>query len=296
MTEREDEYEKIETVDCLGLPMLPNMLLEHVKSVSTMTPRVGDIFVVSYPRSGTTWMSYIVWEILHNGEPLPPADDMIHRLAPFLDIVGAEGVEYLESPRVMRIHLPYHLTPVSLKAKYIYVTRNPYDCCVSFYHFAQNLKPIYQFDGSFDDFFENFYRGNVPYGNYFDHFLSWFEHRCDPNVFFVSYEDMKINHETVVCKVADFLETPVKHDENLVRKIVENTEFSNLKSAHKVNISRFLLSGESEKKEMPLNYFRKGELGDWKNFFNKEQKRRLDEMVAQRLNAIDITTLWHGAI
>ncbi|XP_013776256.1 estrogen sulfotransferase-like [Limulus polyphemus] len=294
--ERGNDYEKIVTDDCLGLPMLPNMQLEHVKSISTMKPRAEDIFVVTYPRSGTTWMTYIVWEILHNGEPLPAADDMVHRLAPFLDIVGVEGVEYLEPPRVMRIHLPYHLAPVSLKAKYIYVTRNPYDCCVSLYHFAQNMKSIYKFDGNFDDFFENFYRGNIPYGDYFDHLLSWFEHRRDPNVFFVSYEDMKINHEAVVCEVADFLETPVKHDKKLVDKIVKNTEFSSLKSAHKVNISKLLLREESEKKEISLNYFRKGEVGDWKNFFNQEQKRLLDEMVAQRLNAIDITTLWHGAM
>ena len=79
-------------------------------------------------------------------------------------------------PGVIKVHLPYHLTPRSDKAKYIYVTRNPKDCCVSYFHHMKSI-PGHGFNGTFDEFFEFFINGNIDYGDYFDNLLGWYEHR-----------------------------------------------------------------------------------------------------------------------
>ncbi|KAG8155765.1 hypothetical protein JTE90_006703, partial [Oedothorax gibbosus] len=45
-----------------------------------------------------------------------------------------KGFEKPKKPCPFRTHMPFRLTPWSDKAKYIYVTRNPPDACVSYYH------------------------------------------------------------------------------------------------------------------------------------------------------------------
>ncbi|KAL1471284.1 hypothetical protein MTO96_023739 [Rhipicephalus appendiculatus] len=46
-------------------------------------------------------------------------------------------------------------------------------------------------DTTFDEFFEDFMDGYVPFGHYFEHVLSWYARRNDPNVFFFYYENFK---------------------------------------------------------------------------------------------------------
>lgn len=82
----------------------------------------------------------------------------------------------MQRPGALKIHLPFRLTPWSDKAKYIYVTRNPKDTCVSYYHHMKNI-PGHGFNGTFDQFFELFLSGKIDYGDYFDHVMEWYEHR-----------------------------------------------------------------------------------------------------------------------
>ena len=77
--------------------------------------------------------------------------------------------EGLESPRVMKSHLPISIIPpdVTKTSKILVVMRNPKDACVSFFHHERLLpnhvlKPSY----SFDDYAKMFMQGKVPYGDY----------------------------------------------------------------------------------------------------------------------------------
>ncbi|QQP36612.1 Sulfotransferase 1A1, partial [Caligus rogercresseyi] len=54
------------------------------------------------------------------------------------------------------------------KGKVIYVTRNPKDVCVSFYH-HEKLLNNHQYTGSFEKFAELFLEGKVAYGSYWEH-------------------------------------------------------------------------------------------------------------------------------
>lgn len=84
--------------------------------------------------------------------------------------------EAMPRPGAFKTHLPFRLVPWSDKAKYIYVTRNPKDTCVSAFHHMKNL-PVNGFEGNFDEFFEHFLSGDIDLGDYFDHVLGWYEHR-----------------------------------------------------------------------------------------------------------------------
>lgn len=60
-------------------------------------------------------------------------------------------------------------------------------------------------NGQFDDFFELFMEGKVDFGDYFDTLLSWYEHRDDPNVLFITYEQLKADTKEYILKIAEFM-------------------------------------------------------------------------------------------
>src|SRR5262249_39679579 len=71
--------------------------------------------------------------------------------------------------------------------KYIYVARNGRDVAVSNYHLHRAYFP---YEGTFAEFFDRFMRGDIRYGPWFEHVAGWWAHRNDPNVLFLTYEEL----------------------------------------------------------------------------------------------------------
>ncbi|KAL1471052.1 hypothetical protein MTO96_040142 [Rhipicephalus appendiculatus] len=152
--------------------------------------RPGEVYIVTYPKCGTTWMQHILYHVYRLGQP-PPSVEHFFRSMPFLERHGVEAVTGLPFSRAVKTHMLYDEDRICPEAKYIYVVRNPLDCCVSFYHHYR-LYPIYQFErGTFDEFFELFFAGDVDGGDYFDHLYS--------------YEDLKKDTKSWILALADFL-------------------------------------------------------------------------------------------
>jgi len=111
---------------------------------------------------------------------------------------SVEQVENMPSPRFIKTHLPVPLLPEQLdnvKPKIVYVTRNPKDMCVSYYHYC---KLIHGLHGSFEEFCDLFIQGKTPIGPIWDHILGFWEQKNEPNVLFIKYEDMKKVRSRVV--------------------------------------------------------------------------------------------------
>ena len=84
-----------------------------------------------------------------------------------------ETAENMKSPRVIKSHLPFEMLPPNLldTCKVIFVSRNPKDTCVSFYHHSKNFEESNtmengEFIGTFADFAETFLDGTCAYGSY----------------------------------------------------------------------------------------------------------------------------------
>lgn len=286
-----------------------------VRSALSYQPRPDDVFIVTYPKCGTTWMQFIVFCIYNDGET--PADMVdFYKRTPFLEMFGAEMAEKMPRPGAIKTHLPYRLQPKSPHARYIYVARNPYDCCVSLYHHTK-LFPVYEFeDGTFDEFFEMFLRGQVDFGDYFENLLSWYEHRDDDNVLFLTYEDLKRDPKNGILSVARFLgkeyEDKLLRDPEALEKVLKatsqesmkkfNAEFRKLESA----IRNLQLENGEPREEQAVSdhlksllakpitgdFVRKGVVGDWRNHFSEEQIRRLKDSIAARPKALEVMALW----
>lgn len=288
---------------------------QNVRSGMAYKPMDGDVFIACYPKCGTTWMQHIIYYIFNSDAPLRNVMEMMLKLSPFLELVGAQSVENMTRPGAIKTHLSYDKTPYSEKAKYIVVTRNPYVCCVSYYYHTKNF-PEYEFEnGTFAQFFDMFVEGKVEFGDYFDHLLSWYKHRDDPNVFFVTYEELKRDTTTWILKLADFLgeehgkklrERPILLDEVLRKSSLKTMKdfnknvkcfaeaFETLQDTEMTEGLRLLKETNVEPLSKPMlgEFVRKGVVGDWKNHFTMEQISRMKARIALKTKGSDVMDLW----
>ncbi|XP_068712546.1 sulfotransferase 1B1-like [Montipora foliosa] len=109
----------------------------------------------------------------------------------------------------------------------------------------------------------------MPYGMWNKHVLEWWKHKDDSDVLFLKYEDLKKDLSSNVRLIAKFLEKPVTED--TVNKIAQQCSFEEMAK----NVSTFTLDGPK--------LLRKGEIGDWKNYFTAAVDERFENEVLKEL-------------
>ena len=257
--------------------------MEELKSFEL---RSDDVWVVSYPKSGTTWVQHIV-KLLRNGGK----DDerKIEDAIPYVEMINKDPIfkyyidlSKLPFPRALKSHFSYELMPCGLPhtkpCKYIYVARNPKDTSVSMFHFLQGRKVIPPFV-TCSQFIQGFLSGEAGYGSWFDHVLGWWAHKDDPNVIFIKYEDMKKDLKGSVEKIAKFIEcgsTP-----EVIDSVVEQCGFQSMKKNPQANYS-----WEDPSHTVP--FMRKGVIGDWKNHFSDTDTAQFDATYAEKMKGSDL--------
>lgn len=242
--------------------------------------RPDDIFLVTYPRSGTTWAQMILYQLSSNGNT-----DFTHisRIFPYFErslmfnTITVAELDKLPSPRIFKSHLPYDYIPKGA-GKYIYIARNGQDVAVSYYHFHRTHLG---FKGDFNEFFNLFLKGKVLYRSWFSHINGWLAHKDNPNVLFLWYEDMLKDSEKYIRKIADFCEFQIEPEQ--WPEILKKTTFEFMKKHAKQFdpiTERLLDDGLIEDA-----FFRQGKAGEGKQYLTVEQKILFQENFDKYIDA-----------
>ncbi|CAN8004851.1 unnamed protein product, partial [Ixodes hexagonus] len=262
---------------------------------------------VSFPRSGSHWLQQILQLILRKGESASSYLEFT-RQSPYLENRVPEG---MESPRLLRTHSSMDRIQLNSKAKYLYVARNPWDCCVSCYHFVREI-PACQFqDGSFDDFLDAFLEGQSSFGDYFDHVISGYKRRKEPNVFFITYEELQKDIECSVLRLARFLgedyEQTLKDHRDILQSILEKSSTVFMKNLMRTNpkeMRKALLelpgtlapseesTEENRNDSTVVNILRQGTVGDWRKYFSEDGMKKMRAKIDEKTRESDFMTLW----
>merc|ERR1711962_1044935 len=277
-----------------------------INKIYNMEVREDDIWVVTPPKCGTTWMQELVWLVANNmdfdrASTLP----QVYRF-PFLEMesltywneenrdveIGSleqtvenqpkffansmKHVESLSSPRFIKTHHPISMLPPDLlsKAKVIYVGRNVKDICVSsFYHERPDI--------DFSKWADAFRNGEVMIGNWFEHMREASNITDNANFKSFWYEDMKDDFETIIKEVAAFLGKEI--DEVGVEKLVAFLDINKMRKNPMVN-----KEVEKPPTEEAPSFIRKGIVGDWRTHFTSEQSQDWDRWIESELERTGI--------
>ncbi|KAK4426274.1 Cytosolic sulfotransferase 5 [Sesamum alatum] len=284
--------------------------LEATKKVlETFKPLPGDVILASFPKTGTTWLKAILHSIIHPSprhENHPLTLNHPHQLIRSLETnlyiekwteLGGTGstktpefpaVKDPKKARILATHLPYQILGDILSfsdCKIVYVTRNPKDTLVSLWHFVQKSSSAEKDPWEVEAAVDQFCRGVVPFGPYYDHVLAYWEQSLNRpgNVHFLTYEELKENPKFHVRKLGEFLRCPFDQSEDgeeKIEEIVKMCSFESL-SSQQVNKSNELPG------VFPLPYssfFRKGEVGDHKNYLEDKMIAKIDGITRKKFS------------
>ncbi|EEC03565.1 sulfotransferase, putative, partial [Ixodes scapularis] len=218
--------------------VFPAMVIKSLPKVQTLKARPDDVFVVSFPKTGTTWVQEIVYLISTNLDFRSAAARNLEQRFPFLEYCypGVSSIEKLPNARLIKSHLPHSLLPESVH------TENPKSqvihCCLGITNGmlkAFRLAYTCQTDCAYNCELINWTKlfCAVAYGPIWKHYLEWWEHRNDPNVLVVSYEELHKDVCNVIQRIALFLERPLRDDE--VNAIAEHCRFTSMAANNAVN-------------------------------------------------------------
>ncbi|KAM9229787.1 sulfotransferase 6B1-like [Dugong dugon] len=248
---------------------------ELLNSLDSFDAREDDVFLVSYPKSGTHWISGVI-------ENIPNARITLTSPIEMGDISKLEELKMVSKRRVIPTHLSYDMLPMKIKTKQckiIYIIRNPKDTAVSLYHYYRD-NPNLPSTATWAEFLELFLRGDVVYGSWFDHALSWEEHKKDKNILTLFYEEMKKDLSKGIKEIATFLGVHMSDRE--INNIAWKTSFNEMKNnsaRENYDPNQTVCALTSNRKLV----FRKGAVGDWINYFTSEQKRVFDELFTEKM-------------
>ncbi|XP_067115127.1 sulfotransferase 6B1 [Osmerus mordax] len=238
---------------------------ENLKGLENFEARPDDLLLVAYPKCGFNWMVSVIRKIrtASSGQnEMPSGPPLIEFFPPEVQQLAKER----PSPRFLGTHLHPDNIPSSFiakKTKMLVVFRNPKDTVVSYYHFMNN-NPVLPNTKSWDAFFTDFMKGEVAWGSYFDHALAWEKRMDDPNVMIVTYEQLKENLVDGVRNISRFFGFTLTDEQ--VQTIANESTFNAMKE-----------SSKNSHGQHGNVFFRKGEVGDWKNNFSEAQSKQMDE-------------------
>ncbi|XP_021376707.1 sulfotransferase family cytosolic 1B member 1-like [Mizuhopecten yessoensis] len=237
--------------------------------------RDDDVFIASYPKAGKHW----IYEITNS---------LLTGSMDYLTSYATSGntwetdFEDIKSPRIITSHFLFKHFPTELsskKCRVIYITRNMKDSAVSFYSHMRKLGDSTGYSGTFEGFLPLFTSGQVPYGSWFHHTRQWeavLQEHPNLSILYLEYEDMKRNLLTNIRKIAKFL--GVEENEELFEKIVEKCDFKKMRSS-----GTFGAPWKSLTKDSTSPICRKGQVGDWKNWFTVAQNETFDEIYKKEM-------------
>lgn len=262
---------------------------QNWENIQNFQARPDDILIATYPKAGTTWVSYIL-DLLYFGqtEHERQATIPIYERVPFIDIsvttinddLNSNGVDLVNalptSPRLIKTHYPVQFVPKSFfeqNCKIVYVARNAKDNMVSYYHYDR-MTMITPEPGEWSDYFQRFLDGKMTYGSWYDHVNGWWQKKKTySNIHYMLYEDMSENIDREITKLCNFLGLSV--DPAIRREVTGKAHFDKMKNDKMANYTT--LDSKYMMDFSVSSFIRKGKVGDWKNHFTVAQHEKFDE-------------------
>uniref|UniRef100_A0A023F783 Putative sulfotransferase n=1 Tax=Triatoma infestans TaxID=30076 RepID=A0A023F783_TRIIF len=294
---------------------LPAKYVDHAEKYYTFELKEDDLWVMTFPRSGTTWMQELVWLINNKLDYETSLKIPLAERVPFFEFNFIMSDKFIEdvielndndpevvkelknwddpgyvygqtmkSPRYLKTHFPPSLMPPNLidTCKVIYVARNPFDVAVSFYHHNRLFK-LHDFQGDFEKYWELFEKDLIIYAPYWEHIKEGWEKRHHPNFLFLFYEDLIRDLPANIRKICTFLNKQMTEDE--IKRLADHLHIDNFHKNKQYTLEfgmKGMINPEAQ------GFIRRGKVGGNVEFNNDKIKLRAEKWFKENLAKTDI--------
>jgi len=216
-----------------------------------------DVFIVSYPRSGNTWMRFLVGGLAFQKDI---NFDNMEQYVPDIHRCTHSHLESLDRPRYLKSHEPYD----ARYPKVIYLIRDPRDVAVSYYKWLLKFNKTTQ---TLDSFIVGFINNETRYGGWGNHVSSWYQNaeRVKKKALFIRYEDLLEDTVGQLLKTASFLELDCSQD--CIADVVANNAFTRMQKKEEAAQDNDLFRGTRAN----IKFIRKGTAGEWREHLSTNQ-------------------------
>ena len=206
--------------------------------------RSTDVFIVSYPKSGNTWVRFMLANAMENEleVTMRNINDYVPGIYNFREQINASfGIRYIKT------HDPFF----DCYPKMVYIYRDYRDVLISFYYYLRRRD---DYKGDLDQFVK-FYQDKLPFGTWQEHVQKALEFKeKHPNrMLLVRYEDLIEEPNAQLEKILLF--TGIKSKKPL-KEIIASTSFEQLRLNEEVHGNVF--------GDQVAPFFRKGEREQWR--------------------------------
>lgn len=225
--------------------------------------RDDDIYIITYPKSGTTMTQMILYQLTTQGE----IDfNHIYDVSPWIRNASFKNQppQNLPSPRIIKSHDLYKDFTKGTKGRFIYVYRNGMDTAISLYHQQKNYNNE---NLKFDDFIKNFFKSKA----WFKHTQTWFKNKKKFPILYIRYEDLVKDKKSEIEKIISFCN--IQTGKAAIDRAIKYSDFHFMKK----NEHLFGDQPGNPKKTVYDQFIRKGKIGEGKKSFTKEQKEIFDK-------------------
>jgi hypothetical protein len=228
-----------------------------------------DTFIVSYQKSGNTWLRFLIANLTSSGSPVTflQMEDRVPM------IYDCSNWVLLQKPRPRVIASHECFDP--RYGRVIYIVRDPRDVVVSSYYHHLKLGDIH--DGyPIEQFVARWLRetqyDSPRFGSWREHILSWNETRGkDAGFLLVRYEDMKGNPQKELARISSFLDLSVPPER--LAKAIEASSPERMRQLEKLQHELWLRT-KGLRADVP--FVRKAEIGGWKSALSEASVRVIE--------------------
>jgi len=241
-----------------------------------LTVKNSDTFVASYPRSGNTWMRFLIGTLVFSQKI---TWKNVEHFVPAMYAHSDKELLGAPSPRFIKTHHPFN----SKFPRAIYLIRDVRDVVISYYNWHLKMKE--GFNENFDCFFYKFLNGELGdnYGSWGENVKSWLSNKekLRKGCLVLKYEDLNEDTEGELRKVLRFLD--IDRSNKQIREAIEWCSFENMKrleEKQKHEVERFKNSKQEK------NFVRKGVSGQWQEELNDSHIRAVNEKFGSLLTRL----------
>lgn len=190
----------------------------------------NEYFLISYPKSGNTWLRVILSNLLKKNKNLRIGLHNVHQYVPDSHIKTQrtsiiEKKSEFNNLKIKIVKSHDRFKPFFKKKKVIYITRNLLDVTPSYFFYLKARKTT---QPKIDEVISG--KANNSFGSWFNHNKFWLKSKKH-NILIIRYERLKSDPEQEIKSICDFIGLESNSQE--INNAIKNSDLNSMKDLEK---------------------------------------------------------------